>query len=67
MFFLFRNFSFFIRIVYLNIVFEERLLKTKLHSLFELVVKQKTLFELFFLIFLIMIIMDLFKQLVIVM
>ena len=45
----------------------ERLLKTKLHSLFELVMKKKTLFEFFFLIFLIMIIMDLFKQFVIVM
>ena len=42
-----------------------RLLKPKVHALFELVVKQKTLFEFFFLIFLIMIIMNLFKQLVI--
>ena len=45
----------------------ERLLKTNLHSLSELVVKQKTLFEFFFLTFLIMIIMDLFKQFVTVM
>ena len=45
----------------------ELLLKIKLHSLFEFVVKQKTLLELFFLIFLIMSIIDLFDQLVIIM
>ena len=41
-------------------------LKIKLHLLYELAVKQKTLFELFFLIFLIALTMNLFKQQIVV-